>query len=60
MSLPALMSERQLSEYLDVKARTLRDWRSKRIIPFIKINRKIQYHVEHVLAALAKFERKAA
>ena len=58
MHIPVLMSEPRLSAYLDVKIRTLRDWRSKRIIPFLKVNRKVQYVVGHVLEALSKYERK--
>lgn len=54
------MSEPQLSAFIDVKIRTLREWRSRRIIPFIKIGRKIQYNVNNVLAALDRFERKAS
>jgi hypothetical protein len=54
---PAIMSELQLSTFIDVKPRTLREWRYRGVISFLKIRRKIQYNVSHVLAALDKFEK---
>jgi hypothetical protein len=51
------MSELQLSTFIDVKPRTLREWRYRGVISFLKIRRKIQYNVSHVLAALDKFEK---
>ena len=57
---PVLMSEPRLADYIDIKIRTLREWRRKRLIPFIRVGRKIQYNVNNVLAALDRFERKAA
>jgi hypothetical protein len=56
---PVLMSEPRLADYIDIKIRTLREWRRKRLIPFIRVGRKIQYNVNNVLAALDRFERKA-
>jgi hypothetical protein len=56
--LPVLISEPALAAYIDVKVRTLRDWRAKRLIPYIKVNRKVRYNVNNVLAALDRFEQK--
>jgi hypothetical protein len=46
-----------MAAYLGLKVRTLRDWRYRRLIPYIKIRRKIQYNVVNTVTAVNKFER---
>jgi DNA-binding transcriptional MerR regulator len=53
------VGEGEITELLGVSPRTVRNWRSSRIIPFTKINRVILYYPLSVEQALLKFERKA-
>jgi excisionase family DNA binding protein len=53
------LREKEVAEVLGVSARTIRNWRASRIIPFTKINRVILYDPLSVEQALMKFERKA-
>lgn len=55
-----IVREPELAEMLSVCQRTLRLWRDKRLIPFLKINRVVMYDVERVREALTRFERKEA
>ena len=55
-----LLREPAEAKRIGVSARTLRDWRARRVVPFIKIGRVILFDSEQVDLALKKFERKTA
>jgi hypothetical protein len=55
-----ILMEEELAARLKKAPRTVRDWREKRLIPYIRIGRSILYDWDRVLAALQKLERKAA
>ena len=63
MSLPeehmSLLEEKELLEIVRIKKRRLKDYRDRRVIPFIKTGRSILYDPEAVVAALKKLERVA-
>jgi DNA-binding transcriptional MerR regulator len=50
--------EPEMAKALSVSQRTLREWRSIRLIPFLKINRVVMYDPERVRAAIQRFERR--
>jgi hypothetical protein len=52
-----LLREFELAKLLGVSPRTLREWRTRRLVPFLKINRVILFDPERVQGALKKFER---
>jgi hypothetical protein len=56
------MNEKELlSEVVRITSRSLREFRRRRLIPFIKVgNRTILYDPEKVLASLEKYERTEA
>ena len=47
-------TEQQLAQEMAVNMRTIRNWRTRRIIPSIKIGRVVRYERASVLAALAR------
>jgi excisionase family DNA binding protein len=49
-----LISEKELSKYLNVTLPTLNKWRSKGKIPFIQLGSLIRYDLEKVVKALEK------
>jgi hypothetical protein len=53
-----LLREFEQAKLLNVSPRTLRDYRSKKLVPFIKLGGLILFDPERVEAALKKFERK--
>jgi hypothetical protein len=55
-----LVEEEELLKVVQVKSRRLKDFRDRDLIPFIKTGRSILYDPEKVIAALERFERKAA
>jgi DNA-binding transcriptional MerR regulator len=55
-----LLTEMEMAARLSVTPRTLRNWRSKRLVPFIKVRKVILFDPAKVLAALEKFERGSA
>jgi excisionase family DNA binding protein len=55
-----LLREPAEAKRIGVSARTLRDWRARRLVPFIKIGRVVLFDSEQVDLALKKFERKTA
>lgn len=52
-----LLKESEMAERLSVTRRTLRNWRSLQLVPFIKVRGIILFDPEKVVAALEKFER---
>ena len=50
--------EKVIAELLGVSERTVRNWRTSRIIPYTKVGRIILFDPEAVERALLKFERK--
>jgi Helix-turn-helix domain len=51
--------EKAMAGILGVSERTLRNWRSLKIVPYTKIGRVILFDPDAVHAALERFERKA-
>jgi excisionase family DNA binding protein len=55
----ALLTEEQIAEKIGVTSRCIRDWRNRRIIPFLKIGRIIRFHQGDVAQALKQYKREA-
>jgi hypothetical protein len=55
----SLLDEKAMLRRLPVSRRTLVDWKSKNIIPFIRIGRRCLYHWPSVEAALLRRQREA-
>jgi excisionase family DNA binding protein len=55
-----ILRQKQLADELHVSERLIRKWQERRVIPFIKVGRAVLFDLDKVLAALEKFERKAA
>ena len=53
------LREKEVAEVLGVSARTIRNWRAAKVIPFTKVGRVILFDPLGVERALLKFERKA-
>ena len=49
-----------LAKTLNVCERTVREWQSKGVIPFVKVGRVVLFDIEKVMSALERYERKAA
>ncbi len=60
MSTRQLLRQKQLAEALHVSDRCIRNWRERRVIPFIKVGRVVLFDMEKVMSSLERFERKAA
>jgi hypothetical protein len=54
-----LLTEVEMAARLSVTPRTLRNWRSQRLVPFNKVRKLILFDPVKVLAELEKFERGA-
>jgi len=54
-----LLTESEMAARLSVTPRTLRNWRSQRLVPFIKVRKVILFDPAKVIAELEKFERGA-
>jgi hypothetical protein len=52
-----LMEEEELLQIVRIKSRRLKDYRDRKIIPFIKTGRSVLYDPEAVVLALKKLER---
>jgi hypothetical protein len=48
---------KDMAKELGISERLLKDWVSKRLVPFIKIRRLVLFDPAKVAAALSKFER---
>jgi excisionase family DNA binding protein len=55
-----MLRQKELADELHVSERLIRKWQENRVIPFIKVGRAVLFDLTKVLAALEKFERKAA
>ena len=60
MSTRQLLRQKQLAEALHVSDRCIRNWRERRVIPFIEVGRVVLFDMEKVMSSLERFERKAA
>jgi hypothetical protein len=54
-----ILMEEELAARLKKAPRTVRDWREKRLIPYMRIGRSILYDWDRVILALQKLERVA-
>lgn len=50
--LPKLLTETQVCEYLGITIHTLRYWRRKGYIPFIKIERHVRFREDDIISLL--------
>jgi excisionase family DNA binding protein len=55
-----LLRPLDLAKTLNVCERTVREWQSKGVIPFVKVGRVVLFDIEKVMSALERYERKAA
>jgi hypothetical protein len=55
----ALLNEEEIAEKIGVTPRCIRDWRNRRIIPFLKIGRIIRFNPGDVAQALQQYKREA-
>jgi excisionase family DNA binding protein len=55
----ALLTEKQIAEKIGVTPRCIRDWRNRRVIPFIKIGRIVRFNQGDVAQALQQYKREA-
>jgi excisionase family DNA binding protein len=58
--MPKILRPVELAELLHVDQRTVRNWQSRKVIPYINVGRATLFDVDKVMAALERFERKAA
>lgn len=54
-----LLTVNQLADRLNVSERTIRNWQTDRVIPFLKIRNVVRFDIDAVEAALAHYVRKA-
>ena len=52
-----LLREKECSDRLSVSVRTLRYWRRRKIIPFLKVGALVLYDLSDVLEALQAYNR---
>jgi hypothetical protein len=52
-----LLEEKELLQIVRIKSRRLKDYRERKVIPYIKTGRSVLYDSEAVIAALKKLER---
>jgi hypothetical protein len=52
-----IIREKQCAGELSVSVRTLRYWRRRRMIPFLKVGALVLYDLDEVLQALRTFKR---
>lgn len=53
----ALLNEEEIAAKIGVTPRCIRDWRNRRIIPFLKIGRIVRFHDGDVAQALKQYRR---
>ncbi len=46
--MPTTVSEKRLSELLDIPVTTLKSWRRKRLIPYRKLGRLVRYEEKEI------------
>ena len=54
-----LLTEIEMAEVLGITPRLLREWRVRRMVPFLKIRSVVRFDPSDVREALKSFERKA-
>jgi hypothetical protein len=52
-----LIREKKCADALSVSVRTLRYWRRRRIIPYLKVGALVMYDLDEVLQALKIYKR---
>jgi DNA-binding transcriptional MerR regulator len=55
-----LVREKNCAEALSVSVRTLRYWRRRKIIPYLKVGALVFYDLDEVLRALRAYKREVA
>jgi|HubBroStandDraft_6_1064221.scaffolds.fasta_scaffold24055_2 excisionase family DNA binding protein len=55
----ALLTEEEIAAKIGVTPRCIRDWRNRRIIPFLKIGRILRFNQGDVAQALQQYKREA-
>lgn len=55
----SLLTEIEMAEVLGITPRLLREWRVRRMVPFLKIRSVVRFDPADVREALKSFERKA-
>lgn len=53
----ALLNEEDIAAKIGVTPRCIRDWRNRRVIPFLKIGRIVRFHEGDVAQALKQYRR---
>lgn len=56
----SLATKRGIAEIFSVSVRTVENWMNERKIPFMKIGRSVRFVIPHCIAAIKRFETKAA
>ena len=56
---PKLVREQQCAEAISVSVRTLRYWRRRKVIPYLKVGALVMYNLDEVLQALKDYKRKS-
>jgi hypothetical protein len=54
-----LVREKECADAVSVSVRTLRYWRRRRIIPFLKVGTLVIYDLDEVLQALKTYKRES-
>jgi hypothetical protein len=54
-----LVREKECAHAVSVSVRTLRYWRRRRIIPFLKVGALVMYDLDEVLQALKTYKRES-
>ena len=54
-----LMTDKEVSTYLNVCRRSLFNWRKAGLIPYIKLGKSVRFRVNEVEAALNRMSRKS-
>jgi hypothetical protein len=54
-----LIREKKCADAVSVSVRTLRYWRRRRIIPFLKVGALVMYDLDEVLQALKTYKRES-
>jgi hypothetical protein len=55
----ALLTEEAIAQKIGVTPRCIRDWRNRRVIPFLKIGKIVRFHEGDVAQALQQYKREA-
>ena len=53
-----LIDEATMAARLSITERCLRDWRTRKIVPFYKVGKTVRFNPDAVFDALERYERK--